>query len=154
MDHSDAGSDAGSSTATPVMKKPRAPFAQSSGGRDGDGGKASAGVDEAKVADFLLRERLYLAALEMHQELLERNHGSHAVAALSEFFKDEARIDAMITAEASTDASISSTLGCMCRSSDVCNFIVQLASVSLLCSAGGPRLAVRQAVCAQLVGKA
>ena len=47
-------------------------------------------MDEHGVADFLLKKKFYLAALELHQELLEGNNGVHSVAALNKFFGDAA----------------------------------------------------------------
>jgi hypothetical protein len=40
---------------------------------------APMGVDEATVAQFLLGRKYFLAALELHQELLEGNNGIHNV---------------------------------------------------------------------------
>ena len=45
-------------------------------------------LSEAGVADFLLSKRYYLAALELHQDLLESNNGVHDVARLNQFFND------------------------------------------------------------------
>ena len=47
---------------------------------------ASAGLNDAAVAEYLLSKRFYLAALELHQELLEGNNGIHNVATLNQFF--------------------------------------------------------------------
>lgn len=100
------GSDAGS-LSTPVVRKPRFATGTPMGGADGRG---AGNLDDTRVAEFLLKEKLYLAALEMHQELLERNRGSHTVQPLNEFFRDESRIDSFLAAESAIEPSISSTL--------------------------------------------
>jgi len=53
----------------------------------GSGG-AGAGLTEEAVADFLISRKYHLAALELHQELLEGNNGVHNVARLNTFFNN------------------------------------------------------------------
>ena len=55
---------------------------------------ASALTDDV-VAAYLLQKRYLLAALELHQELLEGNNGVHGVAALHRFFGDESKLLAL-----------------------------------------------------------
>lgn len=45
-------------------------------------------LDEGSVADFLLKKKYFLSALELHQELQEGNNGMHSVGALNKFFND------------------------------------------------------------------
>ena len=53
-------------------------------------------VDESVVAEFLLFKKYHLAALELHQELLESNNGVHNVAALNKFFNDPALFESLV----------------------------------------------------------
>lgn len=55
--------------------------------RAGLGSGASPVTDEA-AAQHLLSRKFYLAALELHQELLEGNNGVHGVGVLNSFFGD------------------------------------------------------------------
>ena len=45
-------------------------------------------LSEDAIATYLLSKKYYLAALELHQELLEGNAGIHNVAPLNKFFND------------------------------------------------------------------
>ena len=54
----------------------------------GGGGSASSSTDDDACARHLLSRKFYLAALELHQELLEGNNGVHSVGALNSFFGD------------------------------------------------------------------
>ena len=62
---------------------------------------ASSSLTDGDVANFLLSRQLFAAALEMHQELLERNNGLHAVAPLNTFFHSADTFRALL---AETDA--------------------------------------------------
>lgn len=104
-EYADSGSEHGSATNTPLTRR-LARGGPGTASREVAGGA----VDDLKVAEFLLREKYFLAALELHQELLERNHGTHTVQALHDFFRDESKIDALTSTEASMDVSISTTL--------------------------------------------
>jgi hypothetical protein len=53
-------------------------------------------IDESSVADFLLQKKYHLAALELHQELLESNNGVHNVASLNRFFNDATLFDSLV----------------------------------------------------------
>jgi hypothetical protein len=57
---------------------------------------APGGGDEASVAQFLLSRKYYLAALELHQELLEGNNGIHNVAPLNAFFGSQDNFAALV----------------------------------------------------------
>lgn len=46
------------------------------------------GLDNDAVAKYLLQNKFFLAALELHQELLEGNNGVHNVGVLNAFFSD------------------------------------------------------------------
>jgi hypothetical protein len=134
MDPTDSASDSG--TNTPVQRRARLPFGQPGSTRDVDG-RAGA-VDDSRVADYLLSQKLYLAALEMHQELIERNKGAHSVAPLNDFFRDESRIDSLATSESTVDASISSTLAgtfimalFLCQQSLCCQTLVETLRVNV-----------------------
>jgi hypothetical protein len=48
------------------------------------------------VAQHLLSRKLYLTALELHQELLENNSGVHNVAVLNKFFNDPKNFSALV----------------------------------------------------------
>ena len=70
-------------------------------------GSASSGAaltDDA-VAAYLLQKRYLLAALELHQELLEGNNGVHGVAALHRFFGDESKLLALTQRTEQEEAS-------------------------------------------------
>jgi hypothetical protein len=53
-------------------------------------------MDDNGVAEYLLKKKYHLVALELHQELLEGNHGVHSVAALNKFFGDAANYAALV----------------------------------------------------------
>ena len=53
--------------------------------------------ESAQVANYLLRKRFYLTALELHQELLERNGGvPHNVEQLNNIFTDQEVLDSLL----------------------------------------------------------
>lgn len=52
--------------------------------------------DESAVAEFLIAKKYHLAALELHQELLEANNGVHNVAALNKFFNDGSLFESLV----------------------------------------------------------
>ena len=56
-------------------------------GRPGSSGGLAA-IDEGVVAQYLLNKRYFLAALELHQELLEGNNGIHNISSLNAFFNN------------------------------------------------------------------
>ena len=62
------------------------------------------------AADFLLRERYLLTALELHQELMERAGGMHDVQALNAFFADPTKVDAVVAQESASNPAISAAL--------------------------------------------
>jgi hypothetical protein len=49
----------------------------------------SVGLDDNAVGEYLLTKQFYLAALELHQELLEGNNGIHNVGVLNKFFGEQ-----------------------------------------------------------------
>ncbi len=53
-------------------------------------------MDESAVANYLIGKKYHLAALELHQELLEANNGVHNVAALNKFFNDPSLFDSLV----------------------------------------------------------
>ncbi len=53
-------------------------------------------MDDNSVAEYLLKKKYTLAALELHQELLEGNNGVHNIAALNKFFGDSANYAALL----------------------------------------------------------
>ena len=54
--------------------------------------------ETVQVANYLLRKRFYLTALEMHQELLERNGGvAHSIEQLNDIFTDQETLDSLLT---------------------------------------------------------
>lgn len=61
-------------------------------------------VDENLVAEFLLRKKFFLSALELHQELQEGNNGIHGVAALNRFFNDQATYTSLVKRVADEEA--------------------------------------------------
>jgi hypothetical protein len=71
------------------------------------------------VAELLLKENFYLAALELHQELIERARGPHPVQCLNQFFGDPDKLESIIEHEVTSDASVSATLaGAFCACVD------------------------------------
>ena len=96
---SSASSSSSSSLAPPSLPQAPLPSAAAAAAASGGGGgttslassSASALTDDA-VAAYLLQKRYLLAALELHQELLEGNNGVHGVAALHRFFGDESKL--------------------------------------------------------------
>jgi hypothetical protein len=53
-------------------------------------------IDESLVAEFLLAKKYHLAALELHQELLESNNGVHNVPSLNRFFNDPSLFESLV----------------------------------------------------------
>lgn len=45
-------------------------------------------LDDNIIGQYLLNKRYFLAALELHQELLEGNNGIHNVGVLNAFFNN------------------------------------------------------------------
>ncbi len=62
---------------------------------------AVGGLTGDAVAEWLLSQKYHLAALELHQELLEGNNGVHTVARLNSFFNSA---DAFAALTKSTEA--------------------------------------------------
>lgn len=56
----------------------------------------AAALDESAVAEFLVSKKYHLAALELHQELLESNNGVHHIAALNRFFNDPSLFESLV----------------------------------------------------------
>lgn len=50
--------------------------------------KRALNEERSRIAEFLLREKYYLTALEFHQELLEALDGCHNVQELNDFFSN------------------------------------------------------------------
>ena len=65
-------------------------------------------LNDQMVAEYLLSKRYFLAALELHQELLEGNSGIHNVAPLNTFFNDPAKFAALVN---STEAKAKENKG-------------------------------------------
>lgn len=61
-------------------------------------------MDDNAVAEYLLKKKYNLAALELHQELLEGNNGVHNVPALNKFFGDGANYTSLLK-QVETDAA-------------------------------------------------
>ncbi len=72
-------------------------------------------VDENAVADFLLKKKYYLAALELHQELLEGNNGVHNVGTLHKFFGDAAMYNNLVKSVADMTAANKRACECCMR---------------------------------------
>ena len=53
-------------------------------------------LDDAAVASHLLSRKFFLAALELHQELLEGNDGVHNVSVLNKFFNDSSNYASLV----------------------------------------------------------
>lgn len=53
-------------------------------------------IDDAAVASHLLSRKFFLAALELHQELLEGNDGVHNVSVLNKFFNDPSNYASLV----------------------------------------------------------
>jgi hypothetical protein len=51
--------------------------------------------EAAQAAEYLLRKKFLLTALELHQELLEANGGVHEVEALNDVFGSPAKLQAL-----------------------------------------------------------
>jgi len=59
--------------------------------------------EASNVADFLLRNKFLLSALELHQELLEAGGGAHSVGSLNEVFASQRTLERLVDAAEKSD---------------------------------------------------
>lgn len=62
-------------------------------------------MDDSAAAEYLLKKKYYLAALELHQELLEGNNGVHNVSPLNKFFGDPFNYAALVKSVETEEAN-------------------------------------------------